>query len=67
MTRKEVVTEHLLHITSVTTQVAISRRVSRFKLQLRDRQEARRNRGGGKDTPTPMTWGWSLDAAQDLE
>ena len=48
---------------SVTTQVDISRRVSRFKLQLRDRQEGRRNRGGRDDRPTPMSWGWSLDAA----
>ena len=38
-------------------------RVSRFKLQLRDRQETRRSRGGGDDRPTPMAWGWSLDAA----
>ncbi|CAM9824067.1 unnamed protein product [Laminaria digitata] len=55
----------LLQIASVTTQVAISRRVSRFKLQLRDRQEARRSRsrGGGDGRPTPMAWGWSLDAA----
>ena len=37
MTRKEVVKEHLLQLISVTTQVAISRRASRFKLQLRDR------------------------------
>ena len=63
MTRKEVVTEHLLHITSVTTQVAISRRVSRFKLQLRDSQNARRSSGGGDDRRTRMAWGWSLDAA----
>ena len=57
MTRKGVVKEHLLQIISVTTQVAISRRVSRFKLQLRDRQEARRSKGGGDDRPTPMAWG----------
>ena len=63
MTRNGVVKEHLLQIISVTTQVAISRRVSRFKLQLRDRQEARRRRGGGYDRPTPMAWGWSFDAA----
>ena len=57
--------EHLLQIISVTdtTQVVISRRVSRFKLQLRYRKEARRSRGGGDDRPTPMAWGWSLDAA----
>ena len=63
MTRKGVVKEQLLQIISVTTLVAISKRVSRFKLRLRDRQEARRSRGGGDDRPTPMTWRWSLDAA----
>ena len=39
MTRKGMVNEHLLQIISETTQVNISRRVSRFNLQLRDRQE----------------------------
>ena len=62
MARKGVVKECLLRIISVTTQVAISRRVARFKFQLRDRQEIRRSRGGGDDRPTPMAWGWSLDA-----
>ena len=47
MARKGVLTERLLQIVSVTTQVAISRRVSRFKLLLRDRQDARRSQGGG--------------------
>ena len=37
--------------------------VSRFKLQVRDHQEARNIRGGGDDRPTPMAWGWSLDTA----
>ena len=64
MTRKGVLKEHLLQIISATIQVAISRRVSRFKLQLRDRQEARRGRGVGDDRPTPMAWGWSLDVLQ---
>ena len=63
MTKKGVVKEHLLQIILVTAQVAISRRVSRVKFQLRGRQEARRTRGGGDDRPTPMAWGWSLDAA----
>ena len=63
MTRKGVLKEHLLQIISVTTQVTISRRVSRFKLQLRDHQKARRSRGGGDDRLTPMAWGWSLDVA----
>ena len=49
MARKGVVKERLLQIISVTTQVAISRRVARFKLQLMDRQEIRRSRGGGCD------------------
>ena len=62
MARKGVVEERLLQIISVTTQVAISRRVARLKLQLRDRQEIRRSRGGGDARPTPMAWGWSLDA-----
>ena len=53
MARKGVVKERLLQIVTVTTQVAISRRVSRSKLQLRDRQEGRRNRGGeGRQTHT---------------
>ena len=51
MARKGVVKEHLPQIISMTTQVAISRRVSRYKLQLRDRQEARRSRGGGLTDP----------------
>ena len=62
MARKGVVKECLLQIISVTTQVAISKRVARCKLQLRDRQEIRRSRGGWDDRPTPMAWGWSLDA-----
>ena len=63
MATKGVVKEHLYQIVSVTTQVAISRRVSRFKLQLRDSQNARRSSGGGDDRRTRMAWGWSLDAA----
>ena len=61
MGRKGDVKERLLPIVSVTAQVAISRRMSRFKLQPRDRQERRRRRGDNR--PTPMAWGWSLDAA----
>ena len=41
MARKGVSKERLLQIVSETTQVTILRRVSCFKLQLRDRQEAR--------------------------
>jgi len=62
MARKGVVKERLLQIISLTTQVAIPRRVARFKLQLRDRQDIRRSRGGGDDRRTPMACGWSLDA-----
>ena len=51
--RNGVVKECLVQIVSATTQVAISRRVSRFKLQLRDRQEARRSR---RETADPHRW-----------
>ena len=47
MARKGGMKERLLESISVTKQTTISRRVSRFKLQVRDRQEARRGRGGG--------------------
>ena len=67
MATKGVVKEHLYQIVSVTTQVAISRRMSRFQLQLGDRQEARTSRGGGDDRSTLMAWGWSLDAGYDLD
>ena len=50
MTRKGVVKECLLQIISVAALVTISRRVSRFKLQLRDRKQGV---GGGGDRPTP--------------
>ena len=40
----------------------VSRRVSRFKLQLRDRQEARRSQRGRDDKPTRMACGWSMGA-----
>ena len=61
MARRGMLKEGLLHV-SVNAQVVISRRVSRFKLQRRGRQDARRQ-GGGHDRPTPiMAWGWSMDA-----
>ena len=60
MASKGVLKERLLQIVSMTTQVAISQRVSRFKLQFGDRQDAR-SQGGGDDRPTPMAWGWSMD------
>ena len=51
MTRKGVVMERLLQVISLTTQVAISRRVAWFKLHLRDRQEKKEQGGGGFDPP----------------
>lgn len=62
MARKGVLRERLLQIILVTTQVAISRRVLRFKLQLRHHQKHELTRGTG-DRPTPTAWGWSLDMA----
>ena len=57
LARKGVCKRRLLQIISLTTQVAISRQVQRYKLALRDRQAARgkREEGGVK---MPMTWGW---------
>ena len=64
MTRKGVVKERLLQIVSMTSQVTISRRVSRLKLlgTARKQDEAKLYKGGD-DRPTPMAWGWSLDTA----
>ena len=59
MARKGVVKEHLLLIVSATTQVALLRRVSCVKLQLRDRQEARRSTGGRMTDP----YRWRGDGA----
>ena len=64
MARKEVVGTPF-EMVSVTARVAISRRVSRSKLQLKNRQEARKSRGES-DRPTSMAWGWSVDAAKKL-
>ena len=66
MASKGFLKERLLHIVSITTQVSISRRVSRFKLKFRDRQDARRSQGRKDDRPTPMAWGWSMDAEQEF-
>ena len=46
MARKGVVKERLLQIISLTTQFAISRRVARFKLQRRDRQDIKKEQRG---------------------
>ena len=51
MARNGMVQEGLLQIVSVTTQVDSSRRVWRLKLQVRDRQEARRSRVGEMTDP----------------
>ena len=60
LARKGVSKERIFRIISVTTQVAISRRVNRYKLALRDRGPAR---GRREDTRvlTPMTWVWNVD------
>ena len=53
---KGLVKERLLQIVLVTSPVAISWRVARFKLQLRNRQEARRSPEGGDDRSTQLAW-----------
>ena len=60
LARKGVCKERLFQTISVTTQVAISRRVHRYQLALRDRQ-ATRGRQEVNGVPLPMTWGWSID------
>ncbi|CAM9975371.1 unnamed protein product [Scytosiphon promiscuus] len=61
MAHKGVIKERLLHVISASTEVAISRRVHRYKLSMRGRQE---NQGGvtRNGESSPMIWGWSLDA-----
>ena len=64
MALKGVFKERLLQIASVATQVAISRRVQRYKLALRGRQDAENRRTRStSDQSTPMIWGWSVDAS----
>ena len=60
--RKSVCKERLLQIISVTTQVAISRRVHRYKLALRDRQAARGRRG---DTAVLRRFTWTWNAVDE--
>ena len=60
MAQKGVIKERLLQVVSVATQVAISRRVQRYKLSLRGRQEIE-GRATGNGDSAPMIWGWSLD------
>ncbi|CAB1098625.1 unnamed protein product [Ectocarpus sp. CCAP 1310/34] len=48
----------------VCIPVAISRRVQRYKLALRGRQDAENRRTRStSDQSTPMIWGWSVDAS----
>ena len=59
LARKGACKERLFQIVSVTTQVAISRRLHRYRLALRDRQAARgREDEAGK--LRPMAWGGML-------
>ncbi|CAB1109322.1 unnamed protein product [Ectocarpus sp. CCAP 1310/34] len=49
---------------SARDEVAISRRVQRYKLALRGRQDAENRRTRStSDQSTPMIWGWSVDAS----
>ena len=65
LARKGGCKERLFQITSVTTQVAISRRLHRYKLALRDRQAAR-GREGEAGGMRPITWGWNFDEEKDI-
>ena len=60
LARKDVCKERLFQITSVTTQVAISRRVNQYRPSLRDRQAARgrEEEAGGL---RPLAWGGNVD------
>ena len=60
LSRYGVCKEDLFKIISVTTQVAISRRVYRYTLNLRDRQAAR-GRREDEGLP-PIAWGCHVDA-----
>ena len=62
MAQKGVIKERLLQVVSVATQVAISRRVQRYKLSLRGRQDFEGSRATRTGDSAPMIWGWSLDA-----
>ena len=60
MAKKGICKERLLPVVSVTSQVAISRRVHRYKLALRHRQ-ATRERGEEERGLMPMAWGCHTD------
>ena len=61
LAKKGICKERLLQIISETSQVAISRRVHRYKLALRDRQTSR-GRREEEGSLLPMAWGWYIDA-----
>ncbi|CAB1104509.1 unnamed protein product [Ectocarpus sp. CCAP 1310/34] len=64
MDLKGVFKERLLQIVSVATQVAISRRVKRYKLALRGHQDAENRRTRSiSNQSTPTIWGWSVNAS----
>ena len=64
MALKGVLKERLLQVISVATQVAISRRVQRYKLSLRGRQEAERRTRSTLRASTNTIWGRSVDDEQ---
>ena len=59
MAKKDIYKERLLQIISVTSQVAISHGIHRYKHVLRDRQATR-------GRMLPVAWGWHIDAAQGI-
>ena len=65
MTRNGVVEELLIEIVSGSTQVTISSRVSRFKLQTQGPPGRKKEPGVVGMTDRHMAWGWSLDMAWD--
>ena len=73
LARKGVCKERLFQIVSVTTQVAISRRVHRYQLSLRDRQATRGRRevngvrGGGALTRSRVFRGYAKEESCKVE
>ena len=59
MAEKGTCKERLLQIISVTSQVAISHGIHRYKHVLRYRQATR-------GRMLPVAWGWHIDAAQGI-
>ena len=60
MAKKGICRDRFLQIVSVTSEVAISRRVHRYKLALRDRR-ATRGRKKEEGGLLSMAWGWHID------